>query len=242
VAQGVTIASRIPSINRTIPLVQSDYLPMVQVAYGVMVGLGVWLPWAVLALLVGGVALAHRRHRAVIWAAGGFAVTMLLLVAAVAAGRITLLATVPASVLPGSVSALLYDTATESVRSAALSAIALGLAVVLVGWLAGPFRGPQRLRGLYLESVARLRAYAEERGVSTGRFGGWLHRRRSLVLGLIALVAGAVIVVNRPVTVALIGWTAFWSVLAVVVVTLVERPDTVVPELAPAPGALDHPG
>ena len=227
VERGITAAQRIPQVDRRIVLVQSDNLPLVQLAYGITVGVGTWLPWAVLVLLIGGVAVANRRHRALLWAAGGFALVMALLALAFAAGRVALVAAVPATVLPGSVSTLFYDAVTSSMQSTALAATVLGIAVALVAWLAGPFRAPSRLRELYRDGTGQLRRAADGRGVSTGRFGGWVHRYRSLLFALIAVVAGVVIVTNMPVTISLIGWTAFWSVLAVVVVTLIERPEPV---------------
>jgi hypothetical protein len=232
VERGITVADRMPTVDRTLVLVQSDLLPTVQLAYGITVALGTWLPWVVIALLVGGVVAANRRHRALLWAAGAFAFTMAVLAIAIAVGRIALIAAVPASVLPGTVSTLFYDAATGAIASTAVSAAVLGVAVGIVGWLAGPFRTPVRLRGFYRGGADQLRTVAEGRGLSTGRVGDWVYRRRTLLFGLIALVAGVVIVLNRPVDAGLIGWTAFWSALAVVVVTLVERPGPV--ESAPA--------
>ena len=224
VERGITIAARIPPVDRNIVLVQSDQLPMVQVAYGLTVAVGTWLPWLVLALLVGGVLVANRRPRAVLWAAGGFAFAMALMAILFAVGRIALVAAVPASVLPGSVSSLFYDTATDGMRSTAVAAAVLGLAVVVVGWLAGPYRAPTRLREVYASGVGRLRGTADEHGLSTGSVGSWVYRSRSLVFGLIAVVAALVVLLTKPLTVSTVGWTAFWAVVAVVVVTLVERP------------------
>jgi hypothetical protein len=130
-------------------------------------------------------------------------------------------------VLPGSVSSLFYDTATDGMRSTAVAAAVLGLAVVLVGWLAGPFRTPTRLRGAYASGVSALRDAADQRGLGTGAVGTWVHRRRSLVFGLIAVVAGIVVMLTKPLTISVVGWTAFWVAVAVVVVTLVERPERV---------------
>ena len=227
VARGITVAGRIPPVDRTIVLVQSSQLPTVQLAYGITVAVGTWLPWLVLVLLVGGVLVANRRSRALLWAAGGFAFAMTLLAIGFAVGRIALVAAVPANVLPGSVSSLFYDTATDGMRSTAVAAAVLGLAVVLVGWLAGPFRTPTRLRGAYASGVSALRDAADQRGLGTGAVGTWVHRRRSLVFGLIAVVAGIVVMLTKPLTISVVGWTAFWVAVAVVVVTLVERPERV---------------
>lgn len=225
-AHGVKLASHIPEVDRTVVLLQSDLLPTVQLVYGAVVALGTWLPWVVLALLLGGVVVANRRHRAVLWAAGGVALAMVVLVVAQAAGRVALQVAIPASVLPGSVSGLLYDTATGAMRSTAISAAVLGAAVALVGWLSGPSRTPTRLRAVYLSGAARLRAVADEHGLSTGRFGDWVYRQRTLAFALVAVLAAIVIILSRPVTPSLVAWTAFWSALALVVLTLIERPAT----------------
>jgi hypothetical protein len=60
-----------------------------------------------------------------------------------------------------------------------------------------------------------------------------VYRRRSLIFGLIAVVAGVVVLVTKPLTVSTIGWTAFWAAVAVVVVTLVERPAHPIASAAP---------
>ncbi|HEY5980209.1 MAG TPA: hypothetical protein VIT41_11295 [Microlunatus sp.] len=233
VERGITVAARIPPVDRNIVLVQSDQLPMVQVAYGITLAVGTWLPWVVLALLVGGVLVANRRSRALLWAAGGFAFAMAMLAIMFAVGRIALVAAVPASLLPGSVSGLFYDTATEGMRSTAVAAAVLGLAVVLVGWLSGPYRTPSRLRDAYAAGVDGVRKSADARGLGTGRVGLWVHRRRALVFGLIAVAAGLVVMLTKPLTLSVIGWTAFWAAVAVVIVTLVERPDSVAPSAGP---------
>lgn len=225
VQDGIALAQRIPTINKTIVLVKADQLVTLQVVYALVVAVGTWLPLVVLALLVGGVLVANRRSVALIWAAGGVALTALALVAAIAAGRVGVIAAVPASVMPSSVSQLLYDTATTAMRVTAISTAVLGIAVVVVAWLAAPLRTPTRLRALYGDGVGQLRAAAAERGVTTGKVGVWVHRYRSLLFGLIALLAGLAIFVGRPLTAGLVGWTALLAGLAVIVVTLVERPE-----------------
>ena len=58
-----------------------------------------------------------------------------------------------------------------------------------------------------------------------------MHRHRSLIFGLIAVVAGIVVMLTKPLTISTVGWTAFWAAVAVVVVTLVERPGAAPPPL-----------
>ena len=94
----------------------------------------------------------------------------------------------------------------------------------MVGWLTGPFRIPSGLRGVYATGVGRLRETADERGLGTGQVGVWVHRRRSLVFGLIAVVAGIVVLTTKPLTVSRWGGRRSGRSLAVIVVTVVERP------------------
>lgn len=224
VQRGVSVAQRIPTIDRTVVLVHSDDLPTVQLAYGATVTVGAWLPWVALALLIGGVLVANRRHRALVWTGISFALAMTVLALAFAAGRIAVVTAIPASAVPGPVATLFYDAVTSSMEATAGAAAVLGVAVAIVAWAAGPFRTPSRLRGFYGDGVTALRGAAERRGVTTGRVGDWVHRHRSLLLAAIALIAGIILAANLPVSVSLVGWTAFWSVLAVIVVTLIERP------------------
>ena len=68
-----------------------------------------------------------------------------------------------------------------------------------------------------------------------------MHRYRSLIFALIAVVAGLVVMLTKPLTISTVGWTAFWAVLAVVVVTLVERPSATAPAAQPlASGPVDR--
>lgn len=225
VDRGITVAERIPTVDRSLVLVRSDQLPAVQLAYAATVAVGTWLPWVVLSLLVGGVAVAPGRRRALVWAAGGFAAGMMVLETGFGIGRTMVISAVPTGVLPPAVSARFYDAATVEMRTTAFAAAVLGLAVAVVAWWTGPSRTPSRLRALYGAGVDRLRLAGDEQGLGTGGLGTWVHRHRSAVFGLVAVLTGIAVATARPLTVPDVGWAAFWAVLAVVVVTLVERPE-----------------
>ena len=119
---------------------------------------------------LGGAGAAGRRrgrgespHRALLWAAGGFALVMALLAMAFAAGRIALVAAVPATVLPGSVSTLFYDAVTSGMHATAVAAAVLGLAVVAGGLAGGAVPGAQpAARALRDGTSGRLRRAADE--------------------------------------------------------------------------------
>jgi hypothetical protein len=159
---------------------------------------------------------------------------MLVLLLGLGIGRGVLLTAVPASVVPSDVTTLLYQTATGPMKDTAVAGLVLGLAVAVVGWFAGPFRGPRVLRGFYGDGVASLRTSAEQHGVSTGRFGEWVYAQRRVIHVVIGLAAAAAIILLRPLSVADILWTLLITVLVLLVMSLVERPRPAVPGIAVA--------
>jgi hypothetical protein len=238
-ARGLSIASRIPPVDRTIPIAQSDQIPTVQSAYLAVVAIGGWLPWVALIFLTAGVLVARRRSVALVWAAGGLGVAMLLLVLGFGIGRNVLLTAVPPVMVPSGLTTLLYDTATAAMKDTAVIGLVLAVAIAVVAWFAGPFRAPRRLRGLYTDGIAGLRHNADQHGVTTGRVGSWVYAQRRVLHVIIAIAASAAIILLRPLSVSDIVGTLVVAVIAVIVVSIVERPEPdaalpPVPEPAPA--------
>jgi hypothetical protein len=222
--RGINVASRIPDVNRTIPIAQSDDIPTVQLGYRAVIGLGTWLPWVSLILLFAGVLVARRRSRALLWAAAGFSLAMIVLLIGFATGRAVLITTLPPALVPSNVTTLIYDTATAAMTDTATVALVLGVVVGVVGWLAGPFTTPRRLRGLYLDGVGQIRSGAERRGVTTGRVGDWVYAQRRVLQTLVAVGAAAAILLLRPLSVAEIVTTLVVAVIVLIILSLVERP------------------
>ena len=223
-ARGLSIASRIPPVDRTIPIAQSEQIPTIQAAYRAVIALGSWLPWVALIFLAAGVLVARRRSVALVWAALGLALSMLLLVLGFTIGRGLLLTAVPTAVVPAGVTTLFYDTATAAMHDTAVIGVVLAVAIAVVAWFAGPFRAPRRLRLFYADALASLRHNAEQHGVTTGRVGEWTYAQRRVLRVLIALAASAAIILLRPLSVADIVGTVVVAVLALFVLSLIERP------------------
>ena len=70
--------------------------------------------------------------------------------------------------------------------------------------------------------------------MTTGRVGDWVYAQRRVLHVIIALVASAAIILLRPLSVADIVGTLVVAVIALIIVSLVERPEPAVP-LQPAP-------
>jgi hypothetical protein len=227
--QGIGLASQIPTIDRTVVVAQVDALPTAQLAYAVVVALGSWLPWVVILLLAAGVLVARRRSRSLIWAAVALALSMVLTLAALAVGSVASLSAIDARVVPPDVTALLYDTVVGDMRGTAVSVLVLAIVVAAVAWLAGPFPVPRRLRGVVRAGAGAVRAAGERRGITTGRTGDWIYTWRTALLAAVAVIAAAVVLFVRPLTVGITLWTLVLAALAVAVLELVQRPAPAVP-------------
>jgi hypothetical protein len=223
--RGISIAAKIPTVNKTIPIAQADNIGTYQAGYRGVVALGTWLPWVALLFLVVGVLIA-RRTRMLIGAGLGFALAMVLLLLGLQVGKTVLLTSLPPNLVPGSVSGLVYDTATQSMQNTATAGLVLGLLVAVVAWYAGPFTVSRRLRGFYSGAVGDLRRWAEGRGVSTGRVGEWLYAQRLLTRIIVGVGFAVAIILLRPLTVGTIIAAAAIALGVVVLLTLVERPPT----------------
>ena len=238
-ARDLSIAARIPPVDRIIPIAQSDQIPTVQAAYRIVVAVGSWLPWVALVFLTAGVLVARRRSVALVCAALGVGLSMLLLVLGFTIGRGLVLTAVPAAVVPGAVTTLFYDTATAAMHDTAVIGVVLAISIAVVAWFAGPFRAPRRLRGFYTDGVAGLRSNAEQHGMTTGRVGEWIYAQRRVLQVIIALAASAAIILLRPLSVSDIVGTVAIAVLVLVIMSVVERPEPALPPPAGG-GELQH--
>lgn len=232
VDRGIDLANQIPDVDRTIIVAQADALPSVQLFYGFVVAAGAWLPWIAILLLAAGVLVARRRPVALIWAAIALALSMALALAGIVVGNFAIVSALSPDLLPASVTTLLYETVAGDMRNTAVAVLVLAVVVALVGWLAGPFDVPRRMRGLVSEGAGVIRTAAERRGVTTGRVGVWIYTRRALLRAAVAVIASAVVLFVRPVTVSLTLWTLVLAVVALAILELVQRPVVTVPATA----------
>ncbi|MFP3466219.1 hypothetical protein [Leifsonia sp. SIMBA_070] len=232
VAQGLTFANQIPTVDRTITVAQNSSIPTLQLFYGLAVAAGAWLPWVAIGLLALGVIVARRRALALIWAAVALGLAMALTLSAIAVGRLVFVSSASPSLVPTRLAQTLYSTVTDAMIATSVAVLVLAVAVALVGWFAGPFGVPRRLRGFFGAGVAWVRQSAENHGITTGRVGEWMYAQRVLLRTAVAVIAAAVVLFVRPLTPALIIWTLVLAALVVAVLELVQRPVITVPETA----------
>ena len=149
VDNGVTIASAIPEVDRTIALVKSESIATVQTAYRLAHAVAAWLPWLVVALIVGGVLLLGAGIRSIVGSAAGIALVMGLLVAGLAIGRAFVIDTVASTDLPVDVAQTLFHQLLGRVYTGAVTFAVIGLLIAVAAWLVGRFDVIPRVRARF---------------------------------------------------------------------------------------------
>lgn len=235
VANGLAFADRIPDVDRTIVLAQSDALRQAQVGYNLVVAVGTWLPYIALLLLAGGVLIAVH-HRATMMRTGiALGALMLLLWAGIAIGRVIAVGQLSPSVVSVGTATVLYDTLLDQMTRTTVAVGLLGIVIALVALFTGPSRFATRTRAVTTSTASGIREAGQRHGLTTGPVGPFVDRYHAVVLVAIGVIALAVVAFSRPLTPATLIWTCVIAVVAVFVVEVLRSPASAVEEdVAPA--------
>ncbi|WP_316522884.1 hypothetical protein [Kitasatospora brasiliensis] len=226
VEQGLPLASRIPEIHTSYPLLRSDALPKVRTTLRVLDLAGFWVPVLAGACALGGVLLARRRRRAVVAAALGMAGGALLLGIGLSVFRAVYLDGLPADVDQGAAQAV-YDTLVRYLRSAVRVVVTLGLLVALGAWISGGGRWARTVRGGWHAGLGAVRRVAGRAGLRLGPVGRFVHRRKA-ALGWLAVALAALAFVLWTYPTVLVTLCLALGLLAVLaVLELLDEPGPV---------------
>jgi hypothetical protein len=232
VAQGFTLAERIPQVDASFVLFQSADITRARSAFNLLNTLGNWLPVVALILLGIGVYVAKDHRRALVGAALGVAGGMVLLGLALAVFRSIYLDAVPAAVLPHDAAAVLYDTIVRFLRAGLRSVLVLALVVAAAGFLTGQSTTAVRTRQGLAGGLGWVRGSAEHAGLGTGPVGSWVYaNKKALRIGAVVLASLALVFWSRP-TGKVVLLLAGLLLVALALIELLGRP----PEPAGAPG------
>jgi hypothetical protein len=224
VARGLTLADRIPAVDKSIVIAQTDAVPKIRAAYASATLVGTWLPILVLGLFAAGVFTARHRRRTVIVAALCLAGVMALTLAGIAVGHLVFANTLAPSVLsPGAADAI-YEQAVIFAEGTVVALLILGIVVAAIAWFGGPSRPATASRMALHDAAAAIRRAGDERGLTTGTVGEWVGSHATMIHTGVAVAAAAVLLVVRPLTATVIIWTTVVALLLLLVVLLVSRP------------------
>ena len=225
VAQGFTLAERIPQVDKSFVLFQSQDITRARSAFNLLNTLGNWLPVVALVLLAIGIYVAKDHRRALVGAALGVAGGMVLLGLALAVFRSIYLDAVPAAVLPHDAAAVLYDTIVRFLRAGLRSVLVLALVVAAGAFLSGQSVTAVRTREGLSNAIGWLSGGAERAGFSTGPVGTWVYANKKVLrIGAVALAALALVFWGRPTGKVVLGLTLALLVVLALIEFLGRRP------------------
>jgi hypothetical protein len=225
VAQGFTLAERIPQVDKSFVLFQSEDITRARSAFNLLNTLGVWLPIIALILIGIGVYVAKDHRRALVGAGLGVAAGMVLLALGLAVFRSIYLDGVPATVLPHDAAAVLYDTIVRFLRAGLRTILVLGLVVAAGAFLTGPSVTAVRARQGLAGAIGWLQGSAEHAGLRTGPVGTWVYaNKRALRIGAVILAALALVFWGRPTGKVVIGLALALLVALAIIEFLGRRP------------------
>ena len=229
VAQGVGFASAIPSVDRTIVLVQSDALVSVRIVYGIAATVGWWLPLVTLALFIGGVLLARRKSVALVGTGVAIAIGGGTLAVALAVGATV--ASIAASRLAIPITAVdaIYEQIVAAMRDTAAVVALIGVLLAVLAWVQGRSSSAIAIRTGAAGVNHRLRSSLRSSGVDTGRVGRWMYTYRLLVRVALATLAILWLLALRPLSIGDVSLVLIVALLAWWATELAQsEPDVVV--------------
>ncbi|WP_241267517.1 hypothetical protein [Streptomyces scabichelini] len=231
VGAGFDQAAKIPDVDKTIHLFQTDKLNEAQDAMRLLDIIGTWLPVVVLVLAALAVWSAPAHRVALMATAIGVGVMMIALLIGLAVMRQVYLDSVPTTALPQGTAAEIYDTFIRFLRNSTRTVLVIAVITALAAYLYGPGRGARWVRSAAAGGTGATGRAMARHGLSTGAAGRWLDTHSKWTTG-IAIAGGALALMlwNYPTP----GAVAF--VLGIVVLVL-----ALLGILATASGTPEHP-
>jgi len=224
VDRGFELASRIPDINPSFVIFQSDAITKARSAFNLLNGLGNWLPVIALILLALGVYVAKDHRRAFVGVGLGLAGSMLALGLGIALFRTLYLNSLPLGVLTPDAAAVFYDTLVRFLRLGVRTVLVFGLIVALAGFFTGRSTTAVRARAGLTKGIAWLRGGAEKAGFRTGPVGAWVYTyKRVLRIAVLAVAALVLVFWDQPTGKVIIGIT-LGVLVAMVIIEFLGRP------------------
>ncbi|MFI7298986.1 hypothetical protein [Streptomyces sp. NPDC050121] len=219
---GLAVAAKIPDVHTDFVVVEGKDIGKIKSYLRVLQIVGTWLPITAVLIAAGGVFLATHRRRALIGAAIGVFLAMVLLGVVLAVFRAVYLDHLP----PGTNSdaaGSVYDALVRFLRSGIRAVGALAVVTALGAFLVGPSRPAVFTRHFCTKGIGAGREVATSAGLRLGAVGGFVHRFKGWIGAAILAVAAVVLFTWSYPTMAVVLWTA---VIVLVAFALREFLDT----------------
>ncbi len=222
IADGLTVADKIPEVNTTVTLFESDNLSNVtqlQRAYTLLNTIGFWLPLLVAVLAITGIALAVSSRRAVIGFGIGFLISMASSALLLMLARVEYLNALPESVNQDA-AASFFDTMAFFLRQSLWTGATAAVVLVLAGILTGPTRFARSIRGAAITVAAAVQRQLAEWGASLDTVRRWVISSSTGIRVGVVLIAAAIVVLQSTRTPALVLWVSAGLLVALFVIQI----------------------
>ncbi|MEU6255868.1 hypothetical protein [Streptomyces sp. NPDC047043] len=222
---GFALASKIPQVHTKFTVYAAPQLAQARTYVRLLQILGNWLPVVAVLVATTGVYLAHNRRHALIGAASGIAVAMLVFGIALAIMRTSFLNHLPAGVSPDAAGSV-YDALVHFLRKTLRTVGILAVLVALGAFFVGPSRAATTTRAACTTGVGGVRQVADQVGFRAGPVEPFVRRWKRWI-GIVILLGASIVFAfwNHPT-----GLVVFW--FAVVILALFGVREF----LAPGPG------
>ncbi|GAA2946182.1 hypothetical protein GCM10011428_76600 [Streptomyces violaceus] len=196
---GFDQASKIPDVDKTITLFQTDKLDEAQGAMRLLNVLGVWLPVLVLVLAALAVWSGPAHRVALMTTAIGVGVMMIVLLVGLALMRQVYLDSVSTTALPQDTAAAIHDIFLRFLKNTTVTVLVIAVITALAAYLYGPGRGARWIRRAAAGGTGAAGRSMARHGLRTGDAGRLLAAHRKWTTG-IAIAGGALALVlwNYP--------------------------------------------
>lgn len=227
--QGFSIASRIPPVNASFVIFESDNLTKAQGAFSLLDDIATWLPIFALLLIVVAVFVARNRRHALLAAGLAVAASMILLGAVLNVLRPIYLDALPADASTDAAGAI-YDQLVSFIRMALRSVLVVALVIAIAAWFMAPTGAGAAARRGVSSGISKVRSGRARAGLRTGEFGEALARFRNPIrVGVIGLAALIYLLRDHP--------TGAFAITVVIITVVI----LVLAEILAAPSAAGEP-
>jgi hypothetical protein len=224
VADGLTVAGKIPEVHTNFTVLRSDDIGKVKTGFRLLQLAGFWLPVLAVLLVAGGVLLSVHRRRTLVTSALAVAFATGLLGIGLTVFRAIYLDALPPGVSQPAAGSV-YDALIRLMRTAVRMVVALGVVVAFAAWVSGPGRRARFVRRLWHSGIGAVRSTADGAGFRTGPVGGWVYRyQRWIVWVLVAAALLVYLLWSYPTGWVVVGLALTLLFLLAVVDFLAEEP------------------
>lgn len=204
---GLAVAAKIPDVHTDFVVVEGKDVGKIKSYLRVLQIIGNWLPVIAVLIAAAGVFLAVNRRRALIGAAIGVFLAMVLLGVVLAVFRAVYLDHLPAGANSDAAGAV-YDALVRFLRAGIRAVGALAVVTGLGAFLVGPSRPAVFVRHFCRTGIGAGRDVAVSAGLRLGAVGRFVHRFRRWIGVVILAVAAVVLFTWSYPTMMVVIWTA----------------------------------